>query len=112
MTHDLLTRYWFEDEDGHVTPAPDVVEWAQWFQNHDPVVAVTRIPSPDPDFAETATVSTVFVGIQPDPLARPPAVYETAIFEGARVLSRKLSTTRDDATQTHYALVEKYTSLQ
>ncbi len=112
MTHDLMTRYWYEDENGHVTPAHDIVEWARWFSDHDAVVAVTRIPSPDPDYSETATVSTVFVGIQPDPLARPPAVYETAIFEENRVIARKLSTSREDATAAHYELVEKYTSLQ
>ena len=112
MSHDLVTRYWFEDENGTVSPAHDIVEWAKWFQNHDSLVAVTRIPSPDPDFSETATVSTIFVGVQPDPLARPPAVYETAIFEGTRVLSRKLSTSREDATAAHYELVEKYTALQ
>lgn len=112
MTHDTVTRYWRENDDDSVVPCYDVVEWARWFSDHDPVVAATRLPSVDPDTADHAIVSTVFVGTQPDPLARPPRVYETVVFAGPTILARKLSCTREEALATHEDLVTRISSLQ
>lgn len=112
MTHDTVTRYWRENDDDTVEPCYDVVEWAQWFTGHDPIVAATRLPSVDPDTADHAIVSTVFVGTQPDPLARPPRVYESVVFVGPTILARKLSASREEALNVHEALVTRISSLQ
>lgn len=112
MSHDTVTRYWRENDDDTVTPCYDVVEWANWLANHDPVVAVSRLAPVDPDTSDHTVVSTVFVGTQPDPLHRPPRVYETMAFNGTTVLSRKLSATREQAAAEHEDIVSRLTSLQ
>jgi len=115
VSHDTITRYWFENDDDTLSPCYDVVEWAQWLSRHDPVVAITRLGPMEsllPDASDHTLVSTIFVGTQPDPLARPAKAYETVAFSGHTVLSRKLSSSRDEATQTHQDLVTRLSSLQ
>jgi len=112
VSHDTITRYWQETDEDYVTPCYDVVEWANWLSGHDAVVAVTRLDSPDPDTSDHALVSTVFVGTQPDALARPPRVYETMTFVGHTAVSRKLSSSRHDALLVHDEQVDRVTRLQ
>src|SRR4030095_5621605 len=83
------------DEHQQVVPCDNVMEWANWFETSDRVVAQTKI-------RDGVRVSTVFLGTNHsvDPPA-PPIVFETMIFGGAHDQHTQRYATWFDAEQGH-----------
>jgi hypothetical protein len=78
------------------------LEWAQWFETANRQVGLDTIG--------TVVVSTVFVGLNLDPLGRgPPLVFETMVFPDADLIGRWV--TIDEAEAEHAKVVAIYRAM-
>ena len=98
----MLGRYKLE---GHEpVKVDDIVEWAMWFENADTKVARTTVGS--------ATVSTVFLGLDLNFLGYTPHLFETMIFAAENNMYNNYMwryATWDEAVQGHEQAVAMIT---
>lgn len=88
------------DESGNPMPEPDLMKWAQWFQEADGARHVAK------DHIAGYMVSTVFLGLDHSHGGPVPLLYETMIFGGDLDQKCYRSTTRDEALLYHAGCVE------
>lgn len=85
--------------DGHrVVACADVLEWARWFETatEERTVAQTTVGS--------LMVSTVFIGLDSNPLGPVPVLFETKVFPAGRYGERYA--TWEDAERGHQRIVD------
>lgn len=75
--------------------------WANWFENADRQVAITRTPSSKKVGSPIVTVSTVFLGADHNWGTGPPKIFETMIFGGEHNKYRDRATTWEEAEVMH-----------
>jgi len=87
------------DKNGEPQVCDDPVAWAEWFENNDRPVALTRI-------SENIKVSTVFLGLDQRFGEGPPLLFETMIFGGKHDQYQRRYSTKAEAEKGHKELVE------
>lgn len=86
-------------KDGEPVEELDDLAWAKWMKGADPSIAMTIVGE--------ATVSTVFLGIDPNVHQGPPLVFETMVFGGPDDQSCERYATKADAVEGHDAIVNR-----
>lgn len=79
--------------DGKELKPVTLIEWAEWFQNADRVLAK--------DIIDSVIVSTVFLGLDHSFTYGPPIVFETMIFGGEHDQYQERYSTYDEALAGH-----------
>lgn len=80
---------------------PNVMKWAEWFQEADRIVARTKLDN-------GATVSTVFLGINHAFMGGPPILFETMVFEEGQLDTyQQRYQTWDQAEAGHLRMIER-----
>lgn len=81
---------------------PDLVEWANWFEHADRIVARTELPR--------AIVSTIFLGVDKRPPyeSGPPLLFETRVFVNGDNLLHELCSTWEEAAAQHARVVQEW----
>lgn len=77
----------------------DLLEWGKWMQTADRKVAKTEI--------DGQRISTVFLGLDHNWDAGPPAIFETMVFGGALDGEQDRYSTWEEAEAGHAAMVER-----
>lgn len=93
---------------GEPRPCIDVVEWAEWFETADRVLAKDR--DEGAGSADGVEVSTVFLGLDHNPYGiGPPILWESLVFGGPLDGTMKRYATRDEALAGHQQLCRAVT---
>ena len=99
-----MIKYWMLMEDHTTRVTTNVVEWAQWFEKADRVVAQVE--------QDGFFISTVFIGINHNWGEGPPHIFETMVFYGpgadTETIDMLRASTWDDAVAQHNAMVRKH----
>ena len=80
-------------------PCPDMLNWDQWFEKADRIVAKDTVGDSD--------VSTIFLGLDHSFGEGPPLLFETMVFGGMLSDAMDRYSTWDDAVDGHNAMVER-----
>jgi hypothetical protein len=94
-------------KDGKVVEEPDLMKWAQWFEEGDRVVAKTKISSGEWE------VSTVFLGLDHNfGSGGKPVLWETMVFGGPMDEYQERYSSVTEARRGHNKVVEKLRKLK
>lgn len=92
-------RYWMLDENRSPVACSGVLDWAEWFEGSDRIVAKTHVGQ--------ALVSTVFLGLDHSFGDGPPVLFETMIFGGPLDGTQERCGRWRQAEQMHRRLVDE-----
>lgn len=92
------------DENNNPVPAPDLMEWAKWYERANRRVSLTRVEIPS---GKSVEISTVFLGTDHNfSDYGPPLVFETMIFGGEHDQEMDRYATWDEAETGHARMVQ------
>jgi hypothetical protein len=103
----MSTDRYILDDAGNPVAEPDLIKWAQWFEEHNAARRVRR-----DDLGLRGTVSTIFLGINHNFGDGPPVLWETMVFGGPYDREMWRFSKREMALAGHEDVVRKLVDLQ